>query len=80
MAPDWRRKARRLCAASMQSCSVIFIVFAFFYWVVDVRGWRKVWTCPAVVLGKNALAYAIMIVKLNVTMVTLYRRRISLRV
>lgn len=30
------------------------LLFALFYWVIDVRGWRK-WTFPFVVIGLNAI-------------------------
>lgn len=31
------------------------LLFSVFYWVIDVRGWRR-WTFPLVVIGINALA------------------------
>jgi predicted acyltransferase len=31
------------------------LFFALFYWVIDVRGWRR-WTFPFAVIGVNALA------------------------
>ena len=30
------------------------LVFALFYWIIDVRGWRK-WAFPFVVIGMNAI-------------------------
>ena len=29
-------------------------VFALFYWIIDLRGWRR-WTLPLVVIGMNAI-------------------------
>lgn len=31
------------------------LLFAFFYWVIDIRGYKK-WTFPFVVIGMNAIA------------------------
>jgi predicted acyltransferase len=31
------------------------LLFLFFYWLIDVRGWRK-WSFPLVVIGMNAVA------------------------
>jgi predicted acyltransferase len=31
------------------------LLFALFYWVIDVRGWRR-WAFPLIVIGVNALA------------------------
>ena len=31
------------------------LIFLFFYWIVDVRGYRR-WAFPLVVIGMNAIA------------------------
>lgn len=39
---------------AMFSGGVAMLAFAFFYWIVDVRRWRR-WAAPAVVFGTNAI-------------------------
>ncbi len=39
---------------TLESSGVSLLAFALFYWIVDVKLWRR-WTPPALVLGTNAI-------------------------
>lgn len=52
----WNPIIKRICTSSftLYSAGWVLLMLLAFYWVIEVRGWRK-WTFPLVVFGANSI-------------------------
>ena len=52
----WNPIVKRICTTSftLYSTGWVLLMLLAFYWVVEVKGWRK-WTFPLVVVGANSI-------------------------